>query len=1433
LGSDVLIIWDKLGPTTTALKNALLAAGMNVTLSDHSETAWVGNDPSPAGFDAVVLLDGSTPSTEMPSTGQAALRDYVANGRGGLVSGEWLGTEHDDLSFGGHYLGMTDVLLLVVPNGGGQADLTIDEVPAQSSHPVLASVPSSFTVTNAGFGIGTPRTYGVDEPVVLAYDAVGNPAILVREHGTGRAVSFMIAANFGSELNDANVRALYVDGVRWAACDLDQDGLRGSSCPGGGIDCDDTNAAITVASPWFYEGDTDGYGRSDITAIQCSAPPQYVAAGGDCDDTRPFVNPGQLEACDAANLDEDCDGLTEDSDPSATGKSTYYADDDHDGYGAGAGELRCDADAGFPVTDATDCDDSNFSANPGETEVCDAGNVDEDCDARADNADPDSQGRVDFYIDADADGWGVGTGVALCDPTVQRPARAAGDCNDAVATISPGSPELCDPGNVDEDCDGVADDADPSRNGATAWYTDGDADGFGTSPSITACDPDGQHPSAFGNDCDDADATISPGVPEVCDPSDIDEDCDGQADDDDASVTGTDAYHADADSDGYGGAASADRCDPDASFPLLDASDCDDADPAVNPLGSEICDAADADEDCDGAADDDDSSASGQASFYADQDDDGFGTGSAVARCDGDSAHPTDVDGDCDDADPTVSPGSTERCDPADADEDCDGTADDADPTATGQTRWYTDGDADAFGVGAGVLSCDAIGAFVTEAAGDCDDGDASVSPGALEQCDPADVDEDCDGDADDADGGANGGTPYYADGDADGFGGPTSDVRCDPSAAFPLATTTDCDDADAAVNPAASEICDLADVDEDCDGASDDQDPSVTGTSAFYADSDGDGFGVGAASQRCDGDTAHPASVDGDCDDADSGRNPGTDEVCDPADVDEDCDALADDADPSVVDQPVTYADADSDGFGEASRQQCDADPAFPATVGGDCDATDPTINPGAVERCDVDDADEDCDGLADDADPDVDPTTLADWWPDADADGQGDATAAPSALCDDPSAPNDAWSADDLDCDDADASSYVGAAELAYDGIDQDCDGADLDDADHDGHAATAAGGDDCQDGDASIHPGAIEVLDGVDQNCDGVVDEATDAYDDDGDGYSELGGDCDDSLAAIGPAAVEICDGIDQDCDLDVDEETSCFDDDFDGFDEDTGDCDDANPDVGPGSAEIPDNGVDDDCDGTIDGGIVDSDGDGTADADDCEPADATIHPGAAELVDGIDQDCDGLVDDGTSVYDDDGDGFSEDDGDCDDADDARAPDLVEVADGVDEDCDGVVDDGTEAYDDDRDGFTELGGDCDDADATVNPGASEVPNDGVDNDCDGVQPDPDGDGDGSPAAEDCDDTDPLIYPGAADGCDGVDNDCDGDVDEDGVDCPSDSGEREGGCKCDAAGEPSVTGWALLSGLAAWARWSRTVRRTPAPTSGRRSPRDRARTP
>ncbi len=125
-------------------------------------------------------------------------------------------------------------------------------------------------------------------------------------------------------------------------------------------------------------------------------------------------------------------------------------------------------------------------------------------------------------------------------------------------------------------------------------------------------------------------------------------------------------------------------------------------------------------------------------------------------------------------------------------------------------------------------------------------------------------------------------------------------------------------------------------------------------------------------------------------------------------------------------------------------------------------------------------------------------------------------------------------------------------------------------------------------------------------------------------DGDGVGSFGGDCDDGDASIHPGAAEICNGRDDDCDGAVDEDN-----DGDGYPV-CMDCDDRDASIHPGAIEVC-NGRDDDCDGRVDQG-VDADGDGYAAPCDCRDDDPAVHPGAPEICNHLDDDCDGLTDEG---------------------------------------------------------------------------------------------------------------------------------------------------------------------------------------------------------
>ena len=541
---------------------------------------------------------------------------------------------------------------------------------------------------------------------------------------------------------------------------------------------------LLVSLPLFVLGCQVDDGEPDVKAPD-TAPglvdgdgDGFTTEDGDCDDANNAVAPGQAEQCD--NIDNNCDG---DVDEGLT--TPWYPDTDEDGFGDLSGAVTaCEPpDAGY-IADGTDCDDTRDDVYPLATDLCDE--LDNDCDGAIDE----ELGEL-WYADEDGDGFGAeATGAPACDAPEGRVADSS-DCDDTRDVVHPGHAELCD--ELDNNCDGVVD-----EGVTTPFYEDVDDDGYGADALTTeACaEPAGY--AAIDGDCDDMDAAFNPGAMESCSEA-IDYNCDGSV-----------AY-ADADADGWA------ACE-----------ECDDGAADVNPSAPEVCNTID--DDCDGAIDDDDTDVdtSTGSAWYADADSDRYGNSATeVWSCATPVGYTADFT-DCDDTSVAVNPAATEVCNTID--DDCDGAIDDADgdlDTSTGSV-WYADADTDGFGALADtVASCDAPAGYGTDAT-DCNDADPTVNPAAAEVCNG--VDDDCDGatDDDDTDVDTSTGSAWYADSDSDGYGALSDTVTtCDAPAGYG-ADATDCDDADATVNPGAAEACNG--VDDDCDG---DTDEGVIGATA------------------------------------------------------------------------------------------------------------------------------------------------------------------------------------------------------------------------------------------------------------------------------------------------------------------------------------------------------------------------------------------------------------------------------------------------------------------------------------------------------------------------------------------------------------------------------------------------------------------------
>ncbi len=689
------------------------------------------------------------------------------------------------------------------------------------------------------------------------------------------------------DIYPGNGTETYYDGVDQNCdflSDYDQD-EDGQDAEGfGGDDCNDLNPDIYL-DPNLTEGindgvdqncdlkeacyldvDQDGYGNASgtiglSTDLTCTGEVGFANNVLDCDDGDATISPIAVELCDGQvntcggglpsdEVDDDGDGFVEcvidangwddlanikqgedcdDTDSTLNPNTVWFADTDVDGFGdAGNTQIQCQQPSGH-IADNTDCNDDDATISPIAVEVCD-GQVNT-CGGTlpSDEVDDDGDGFVECALDSN--GWDDLTNV-----------KQGEDCDDGDATISPTASELCDgqvntcggtlpSDEVDDDGDGFVectidsngwddltnvkqgddcDDGDATLNPNTVWFADTDVDGFGDAGNTqTQCQQPTGH-IADNTDCNDGESTVFPNAPELCDgqvntcgaafsPDEIDNDGDG-------------FVECAVDSGGWDGTGQ------------KLGEDCDDGDASLNP----------------------------NTMWFADSDVDGFGdAGDTLTQCLQPSGYIAD-NTDCDDADAVISPNTVWY---ADADVDGFGDAgniqtqclqpsgylldnndcDDTDVAINPDTVWYVDADVDGFGdAGNALTQCLQPSGYIADNT-DCDDTDGVINPDTVWYVD-ADVDGfgdagnsqiQCiqpsghvldDSDCDDTDGVINPETVWYADVDVDGFGDAGNTLaQCIQPSGY-IDDDSDCDDGDATSYPGAFDVFDDG-IDQNCDG--------------------------------------------------------------------------------------------------------------------------------------------------------------------------------------------------------------------------------------------------------------------------------------------------------------------------------------------------------------------------------------------------------------------------------------------------------------------------------------------------------------------------------------------------------------------------------------------------------------------------------------
>lgn len=1073
-------------------------------------------------------------------------------------------------------------------------------------------------------------------------------------------------------------------------------------CNGIDDDCD-TFIDEGVQIAFYADADNDGFGNALSSILACSPPLGYVINATDCNDNNANIRPGVVEICN--NIDDNCNTLIDEG-----VLNTYYEDSDSDGFGnLNVTITGCISPAGY-VSNFTDCDDNSSNVFPGAIEICNT--IDENCNGAVDEG-----VQNVYYLDADGDTFGSNSQNILACTLPLGYVTNNLDCNDNSPTAFPGAIELCNA--LDDNCNNQIDDGLVVQT----YYADSDSDTFGnpTAPLNACIQPFGY--VIDNTDCNDNISTVNPNGTEVCNL--LDDNCNGLTDEGVQVL-----FYADQDADGFGGVSPTTlACSAPAGF-SDNSDDCNDSNSNINPSAIELCNLID--DNCNALVDE-----GVLNTFYLDADGDSFGTNAVTTQA---CFQPTGYSSnniDCNDNNAAIQPAATEICNLID--DNCNGQIDE-----DAQLAFYIDNDNDSYGnPNIFTFACTQPNGFVLNSS-DCNDNNAGVNPSISEICNL--IDENCNGIIDE---GVQ--LEFYADSDLDTYGSPSNAILACTVPAGYVTNAIDCDDSDDYVQPGAIEICNS--IDDNCNNQVDEN----IQFNIYYEDVDGDSFGnPNSTISFCTLPFGY-VSNNTDCNDNDSSISPLGTEICNL--LDDNCDGLVDEGVQSIF-----YLDADNDGFGNSNITNLACSQPFGySSNNADCNDNSAVAYPGANELCNL--QDDDCDLIVDE-----EATTI--FYIDADADGFGNIDITTTGCT-----PPPGYVLNSADCNDASFSSNPLVSELCN-SIDDNCntlidEGVLLTfylDADGDtfggnifvtgcnAPAGFVSNNNDCNDASIFVNPLSAEVCNNIDDNCNLQIDEGVlityfPDFDNDGFGNTSLfvqactappgfvliGGDCNDTAAFVSPAMPELCNQLDDNCNAQIDEGvTQIYFADLDGdtfgdvnnfissctqpqgYSADTTDCDDTNPLVNPIASEIC-NQIDDDCNGSIDDGLVfeiyladlDNDGFGDVGTDsiscampngyllftgepiDCDGSDSLVNPNATEICNNIDDNCNSEVDENLTeglCADADSDGINNLN-DLDDDNDGITDEteLLTASNNGDTDLDGIPD--TEDLDSDNDGIFDV--------------------------------------------------------------------------------------------------------------------------------------------